>query len=156
MKSHEVFEKGLLDDEHDRCTVRGVRAFTISFCDELVSLDCEVPALDRGVGLGSGGADGAVLGRVTAHLEAADTIGMVRILVEKSLGVGEGLTITVGTLARTLVADVGVQLALEKCKDFSAACRREIVVTVGEERFVGVEYVGPVVRRESRGHELVY
>ena len=61
------------------------------------------------------------MGRVTAHLEAADTIGMVRILVEKGLGVGEGLTITVGTLARTLVADVGVQLALKKCK---ASARR--------------------------------
>ena len=65
------------------------------------------------------------------------------------------MTITVGTLARTLVAAVGVQLALKKCKDFSAAGRRKVVVTVDKERFVGVEYVGPVVRRESRRHELV-
>ena len=65
------------------------------------------------------------------------------------------MTITVGTLARTPFADVGVQLAVKKCKDFRAAGRREIVVTDDKERFVGVEYVEPVVFRESRRHELV-
>ena len=95
------------------------------------------------------------MGRVAAHLEAADTIGMMRVFVKKGLGVGKGLAIPVETLARALFADVGVQLALKKCKDFSAADQREIVVMVDKERFVGVEYVGPVVRRESRRHELV-
>ena len=155
MKSHEVFEKGLLDDEHDGCTVRGVRAFTVAFCDELFSLDCEVPALDRGVSLGSVGADGTVMGRVAAHLEAADPIGMVRVFVGKGFGVGQGLGVTVGRLARALFADVGIQLALKKGEDFSTAGRREVVVTVGKERYVGVEYVGPVVCRKSRGHEFV-